>query len=77
MNLPTEVDQFLAAHDFSRHTVRAIKSDLAKFVRWFTSANGERFDPQRVTVRDVADFRDHLARVQRQAVATVNRALPT
>ena len=28
-------------------------------------------------VRDVADFREHLARVRRQAVATVNRALVT
>lgn len=37
--------------------------------------NGERFDPSRVTVRDVADFREHLSRVRRQAVSTVNRAL--
>ena len=75
MSLPREVDQFLDGHDYSPHTVKAVRADLAKFVRWFTSANGERFDPQRVTVRDVADFRDHLSRVQRQAVATVNRAL--
>lgn len=75
INLPVEVDQYLMANDFSPHTVRAIKYDLAKFVRWFVSANGERFDLQRITVRDVADFRTHLARVRRQSVATVNRAL--
>ncbi len=73
--LPSVVDDYLAAHDFSYHTVKAIKSDLAKFIRWFESANGERFDLQRVTVRDVADFREHLARVRRQQVSTVNRAL--
>ena len=73
--LPACVDDFLAANDFSAHTVKAIKSDLAKFARWFVAANNERFDPARVTVRDVADFRDHLARVCRQAVSTTNRAL--
>ena len=74
-DLPTCVDDYLAAHDFSPHTARAIKSDLTKFARWFVSANGERFELGRITVRDVADFRDHLARVRRQAVATINRAL--
>ncbi len=74
-NLPACVDDFLSANDFSHHTVKAIKADLRKFVHWFSIANGERFDPTRVTVRDVADFREHLARVRRQSVATVNRAL--
>jgi len=73
--LPTCVHDFLDANDFSRHTSKAFKSDLAKFIKWFETANGERFDPARVTVRDVADFREHLARVRRQAVSTVNRAL--
>ena len=69
------VDDFLAAHDYSLHTDKAIRSDLSKFTRWFVSANDERFDPARVTVRDVADFRQHLSRVRLQSVATVNRAL--
>ena len=74
-NLPMLVDDFLSAHDYSPHTDKAIRSDLTKFARWFTTANNERFDPTRVTVRDVADFREHLARVRRQQVSTVNRAL--
>lgn len=74
-NFPTLVDDFLSAHDYSHHTDRAIRSDLAKFVAWFKSANNEPFDPARVTVRDVADFRQHLSRVRRQSVATVNRSL--
>ena len=76
-NLPTCVDDFLSANDFSHHTVKAIKADLRKFINWFVNANGERFDITRITVRDVADFREHMARVQRQSVATVNRALVT
>jgi integrase/recombinase XerC len=72
---PTCIDGFLEAYDFSRHTRKAFKSDLAKFVKWFETANHERFDPTRVTVRDVADFREHCHRVRRQAVATVNRSL--
>ena len=74
-DLPTCVDDFLSANDFSRHTVKAIKADLRKFINWFVNANGEQFDVTRVTVRDVADFREHMARVRRQSVATVNRAL--
>ncbi len=75
MTLPPLVDEYLNANDFSPHTAKAIRFDLAKFIRWFESANQERFDVSRVTTRDVADFRDHLARVRRQAVSTVNRAL--
>jgi site-specific recombinase XerD len=74
-SLPTLVDDFLSAHDYSPHTDRAIRADLGKFAGWFASANNEPFDPTRVTVRDVADFREHLARVRRQSVSTVNRAL--
>ncbi len=74
-SLPIEVEQYLAEKDFSSHTIRAVKSDLAKLVVWFEQANGERFDLKRITVRDVADFREHLQSVRRQSIATVNRAL--
>ncbi len=76
-DLPACVNDFLSANDFSHHTVKAIKADLRKFINWFVNANGERFDITRITVRDVADFREHMARVRRQSVATVNRALVT
>ncbi len=66
---------YLAAHDFSPHTCRAIKNDLRKFARWFSEANKEPFLLKRVTTRDVVDFRNHLHRDQRQAVASINRAL--
>ncbi len=66
---------YLAAHDFSSHTCRAIKNDLRKFARWFSDANKEPFVVKRVTTRDVVDFRNHLHRDQRQAVASINRAL--
>jgi site-specific recombinase XerD len=73
--LPEALDAYVEAHDFSVHTVKAIRCDLQKFAAWFSAANDERFELHRITVRDVADFRDHLAHVRRQAVATVNRAL--
>lgn len=66
---------YLDQHDFSDHTRRAIRNDLRKFVRWFTEANRESFALKRVTLRDVTDFRAFLHRDQRQAVASVNRAL--
>ena len=38
-------------------------------------ANHEPLNLSRITIRDVADFRDHLSTVRRQSVSTVNRAL--
>ena len=75
-DLPTCVDDYLSANDFSHHTVKAIKADLRKFVLWFSTANGERFDPVRVTVRDIADFRTHLSNVRRQSVVSPGRLKP-
>jgi site-specific recombinase XerD len=71
------VTAYVAAHDFSEHTRRAIRNDLRKFAAWFSQANRERFTVRRVTLRDVTDFRDHLNREKRNAVATVNRCLVT
>ncbi|MDM8006894.1 MAG: tyrosine-type recombinase/integrase [Phycisphaerae bacterium] len=73
--IQTIIDEYLAGHDLSPHTAKAIRCDFAKFVRWFEAANGEQFDPKRVTVKDVVDFRTHLTAIKRQAVATTNRAL--
>ena len=74
---PALAADYLARHDFSPHTLRAICNDLRKFARWFGNANREPFTVSRVTVRDVVDFRNHLHRDQRQAVASVNRCLVT
>lgn len=71
------VAAYLDGHDFSPHTRRAIRNDLRKVARWFGHANREPFTVKRVTVRDVTDFRTHLHREKRQAVASVNRALVT
>lgn len=72
---PSLFAAFLAAHDFAAQTRKAVKNDLRKFARWFSTANKEPFRVARVTMRDVTDFRDHLRRDQGQAVASVNRAL--
>lgn len=71
------LNDFLAANDFSEKTVKAIKADLRKFVHWFITANKERLELTRITTRDIADFRSHLREIRRQSVATVNRALVT
>ena len=72
---PSLVASYFAAHDFALHTLKAIRNDLRKFVRWFTHANSEDFIVTRVMLRDVTDFRNYLHRDRRQAVASVNRAL--
>lgn len=66
---------FLDAHDLAANTRKALRADLRKFAQWFTEANREALRFERVTVRDVVDFRGHLREEKGQAVATVNRAL--
>lgn len=66
---------YLADHDFSPHTRKAIMNDVRKFARWFTESNREPFTLKRVTTRDVVDFRNWLHREKKQAVASINRAL--
>jgi integrase/recombinase XerC len=67
--------RFLDDHDLAPNSRRAIVGDLRKFAAWFAAANKEPFVLERVTVRDVTDFREHLRREKGQAVATVNRCL--
>jgi integrase/recombinase XerC len=69
--------EYLATHDLSKNSRRAVINDLRKFARWFVKANQEPLTLRRVTVRDVTDFREHLRRKEEQAVATVNRCLIT
>ena len=69
------LQQFLGEHDLSPHTREALVYDLRKFACWFVEANREPFSAGRITVRDAADFRDHLREEKGQAVATVNRSL--
>jgi integrase/recombinase XerC len=70
------LNQFLDGEDFSAETRRAMVQDVRSFARWFTVANAEAFRVGRVTVRDVADFRQ-AQRDDGKAVATVNRRLVT
>lgn len=67
--------QFINDHDFATGTHRGFVLDLRKFAKWFTAANCEPFIVDRVTLRDVTDFKDYLRRERDQAVATVNRCL--
>jgi len=67
--------EFLGEQDISRHTSQALVMDVRKFAKWFSTANAEPWDVQRVTIRDITDFREFLHREKRQATSTVNRCL--
>jgi len=67
--------QFLTSKDYSGYTIRAILFDLKKFLQYFTTANQEPYDSQRVTAMDMMGFRNDLRQKRQQAVSTVNRAL--
>ena len=71
------IKRFLENNDFSKNTQRAFTQDLLKFATWFVNSNHEQFRIERVTTRDVSDFRDSLRRDDGKATATVNRALVT
>jgi site-specific recombinase XerD len=66
--------RFIKEQDASSHTIDAVTLDLRKFAKWFSTVNCEPWDMERVTVRDVTDFREYL-RQEKQAVSTINRNL--
>jgi hypothetical protein len=59
--------EYLDAQDFSINTLKAVVQDLRKFAVWFSTANNEPFKINRVTTRDISDFKDCLRRQQRLA----------
>ena len=67
--------QFTDMLDVSPHTMQALIMDIRKFAKWFTTANAEPWDVERVTSRDVIDFRNYLRNDKKQAVSTINRNL--
>jgi integrase/recombinase XerC len=69
------VKRFLTEQDYAENSHKAVLNDLRKFARWFTTANNEPFVVSRVTVRDVADFRDQSRRNLLYSVSSVNRYL--
>ena len=69
--------EFLREQDISVHTLQALVLDIRKFAKWFSTANSEPWDIERVTVRDITDFREHLRNKKQQAASTINRNLST
>lgn len=69
--------EFLDGQDFAPATIKAMRLDYSKWVRWYEVANAEPYEDERVTVRDIADFRRWLREERGQATASVNRALAT
>jgi site-specific recombinase XerD len=67
--------EFLQEQDISVNTVNALILDVRKFSKWFTTANHEPWDIERVTIRDVSDYKEHLRTQKQQAVSTINRNL--
>ena len=71
------VASYLGGRDYAANSRRVVVLDLRKFATWFAQANAEPFRIERVTTRDVTDFKDYLRRDRGQAVLTVNRCLVT
>jgi site-specific recombinase XerD len=67
--------RFVESTDYSPSSRRAVAGDLHSFMLWFNERNGEAFVLERVTTRDITDFRTYLREEKGLAVATVNRAL--
>jgi site-specific recombinase XerD len=67
--------RFLESTDYSPRSREAFVSDLRSFMLWFNERNREAFVLERVTTRDITDFRTYLREERGLAVSTVNRAL--
>ena len=59
----------------SQHTLRAYRSGLQHFARWYQSTYGDAFGPDRVMPRDVRDWKAYQQTVEQAAPATVNQRL--
>jgi integrase/recombinase XerC len=68
-------EEFLSEKDFRLNTTRAIASDLRRFINWFVERNGEDFTVDRVTLRDVTDYKNYRRTEMGMSIATVNRSL--
>jgi site-specific recombinase XerD len=71
----TEFLTELAREEVAAKTIRAYRSDLTHFGRWFAGSTGEAFAAAAVTPTDLRDYRAHLIGVERRQPATVNRRL--
>jgi len=61
--------------DVSENTKQARVSDLKCFLKWYEKVNGERFNFDRFTKRDVIDFKKHFQITHNHKPATINRRL--
>ncbi len=67
--------RFLEEQDKSPKTVRAYKSDLTAFRRWFETTNNFTPTPHLVSPVDVRDYRQYMLAVKRLSSGTINRRL--
>jgi site-specific recombinase XerD len=68
------VGALLLQHDYSANSRIAIVADLKAFFGWLSEKTQEEFDFERITERDIGDFRDDCRR-KGLAVKTINRRL--
>ncbi len=66
----------MGERDYSSNTAIAIWRDLKNFIAWYMEINNEAFRFERVTQRDIRDYRDQ-AMKKELSVATINRRLST
>jgi site-specific recombinase XerD len=68
-------DRFLQSQDYRPSTVRAVCGDLRQLISWFNIANNESFTVERVTTRDIADFKMYMRNTRGLSINTCNRAV--
>jgi len=73
--IESTLERFFDSKDYAESSRRAIRTDLLKFGRWYIKANSEPLDWSRVVTRDIADFREHMVRVEEGSISTCNRNL--
>lgn len=67
--------QELLNKDISENTKKAIISDLKHFVEWFANTNKEPFSFDRLTTRDIADYKRYCQEKLNHTPRTINRRL--
>jgi len=71
------IANFVLEGDYADSTGLAMISDIKDFIRWYVKINKEKFNFQRVTTRDIVDYKNHCIEESNHAANTVNRKLAT
>jgi len=67
--------EYLEVNDKASGTIEIYRKNIKDFIKYFTETYGEEFNPNKVIMMDLKDYRNYLLNVKRQKATTINNKL--